>query len=298
MPGDGMSSKPIVVGVDGSESGRRAVRWALDEAAHLATPVCLTRAFEWPQAATPVVPIASGWPDVDARRDAQRALDSAVVEATSACPGVQVHGEIRAGLAADVLRERSAEASMVVLGERGHGGFHELLVGSTSNEVASHAACPVVVVRGPEPDPARKPAPIVVGVDGSDCSLLALDFALRQADATGSELRVISAWAPPPGDGRPPDVDAGVIAESARRTLRERVAGPHARYPDVAVTEEFLFEQPVPALIGASDDARLLVVGSRGHGGFTGLLLGSVSQQLLHHAVCPVAVVREEQPAG
>jgi len=285
-PPDG---RPIVVGTDDSAGARRAVAWALDEAVHLDAPVCLIRALEWPGAATPLVPLADGWPDVQARQGAQRSLDSAVVSAGTERPDVAVSGELESGQAADVLRERSARARMVVLGDRGRGVMREMLVGSTTTAVVTHASSPVVVVRGED-----RPGPVVAGVDGSDYSMLALDFALRQADATGHRLRVITAWAPPPADGQQRGADPEELTTATRRALHERLAAPRARYPDVEVEEGFVYDRPVNALLDASDRARLVVVGSRGHGGFAGLLLGSVSRQLMHHAGCPVAVVRRE----
>lgn len=280
---------PIVVGTDDSDGARRAVRWALDEAAQLAAPVCLTRAFEWPEAATPLVPMAVGWPDTEARRAAQRSLDAAVVSAGAERPEVTVTGELRSGQATEVLRDQSAQARMLVLGDRGHSMFRDLLLGSTTTTVATHASCPVVVVRGSAND-----GPVVVGVDGSDCSMLALDFALQQADATGRRLRVISAWAPPPSDGQPPVTPPEELTAGARKALHERIAGPRARYPDVEVEDRFVYDRPVNALLDASSGGHLLAVGSRGHGGFPGLMVGSVTRQLMHHASCPVAVVRRE----
>ncbi|WP_213451672.1 universal stress protein [Rhizomonospora bruguierae] len=280
--------RPIVVGTDDSAGAHRAVDWALDEAALLVAPVRLTRALEWPGVANPLVPIAAGWPDGEVRRGAQRSLDAAVVSAGARRPDVEVTGELCPGQAAEVLRDRSAEARMLVLGDGGHGGVRDFLLGSTTTAVASHAASPVVVVRGED-----RQAPVVAGVDGSDGSMLALDFALSQADAAGVKLRVVTAWAPPPGDGVPPPLtDPDRLTESVRKALHERLAGPRARYPDVEVEESFVYDRPVNAMLDAAERARLVVVGSRGHGGFAGLLLGSVSRALMNHASCPVAVVR------
>jgi nucleotide-binding universal stress UspA family protein len=175
------------------------------------------------------------------------------------------------------------------------GGFSGLLLGSVGVAVTAHAHCPVVVVRGHLP--AQTSLPIWVGVDGSPESDLAAGFAFDEAARRGVPVAAIHAWEPPPAPRRntvpPLSYDAALIEVAERQLLDEDLASWRDKYPKVAVTTTVVPGQPGQALVEVSRHAQLVVVGSRGRGGFRGLLLGSVSQQLLHHAACPVAVVRE-----
>ena len=281
-----MRSAPILVGYDGSGEGRDALAWALHEAGRTGREVHLVYAFEWANASGWTGPAfaPAAWPDDVGRREIEAMLNVAVNEAADSHPGVPLRTELLDGPAPLVLQERSSQASLIVLGSRGHGGFTGLLVGSTTVAVSAHARCPVVVVRG-TPDPA---APVVAGVDGSGPSRLALDLAVEQAATRGVALRVVRAWTPP---GRGGDVDPEQVGGRERAEVEELLAGYRDGCPDLSATVEMLSGNPSVALIEASRTAQLAVVGSRGRGGFRGLLLGSVSQQLLHHAECPVAVV-------
>jgi nucleotide-binding universal stress UspA family protein len=161
------------------------------------------------------------------------------------------------------------------------------VLGSVSQHVTRHASCPVVVVRAPyHPDAER----VVVGVDGSTGSRKALEFAFDHASRSGAPVTAIHAWR----DGARGDAREGLVEEirAAERILAEALAGFADQYPDVKVTTEAVPVVPQRVLADASQAASLVVVGSRGLGAFAGLLLGSVSQSVLHHAQCPVAVVR------
>jgi nucleotide-binding universal stress UspA family protein len=193
------------------------------------------------------------------------------------------------------LAEESRNASVVVLGSRGLGGFTGLLVGSTAVELASRGWCPVVVVRGDDTQPSRTEGPVVVGVDGTKLSEAALEFAFAEAQERDTELVAVHAWMDFLEDAFPATVAAfevPTLAREAKDTLTERLAGWQKNYPDVQVTREVVRGRPTQALLRFADEAQLVVVGSRGRGGFRGLLLGSTSQHLLRHAPCPVAVVR------
>jgi nucleotide-binding universal stress UspA family protein len=162
-----------------------------------------------------------------------------------------------------------------------------VVLGSVSQHVTRHASCPVVVTRTPyHPDSKR----VVVGVDGSNGSRKALAFAFDHASRSGSSVAAIHAWRNLargfPGEGLIEEIQA------AERVLAEALAGFADQYPDVEVSAEAIPIAPQRALADASQAAELVVVGSRGLGAFAGLLLGSVSQSVLHHAQCPVAVVR------
>jgi nucleotide-binding universal stress UspA family protein len=175
------------------------------------------------------------------------------------------------------------------------------LLGSTALQVATHAPCPTIVVRDRGTRPTTSsPRPIVVGTDGSETSQNALAYAFAQADARGCELVIVHAWWLDLSGGRLIEVAATTaeqLEEEQRALLQQQVAGPASRHPDVVTHQVVVRDEPAAALTRLSAEAKLLVVGSRGRGGFRSLLLGSVSQRVLHMAECPVAVVRPDATA-
>ncbi|MEO3972542.1 universal stress protein [Streptomyces sp. CAU 1734] len=286
---------PVVVGVDGSASSLAAVETAAREAKLRGTGLRVVHAFIWPAMKVPLGPAAVGPRDGGLRNLAERTLDEAVTRARDVAPGVAVTGEIVTGEPLTVLEERSRTASLAVVGSRGMGGFIGLLVGSTAVHLAAHGRCPVLVVRG-EPD---REGPVLLAVDGSPEAAGAVEFAFAEASLRGVGLVALHAWNEwtEPGDddpGHPQNLvgDAGRLRGTEERVLAEAIAGLREKYPEVGVERRLIRGRVRPALIEASEEAQLLVVGARGRGGFAGLLLGSVSQALLHHAHCPVAVVR------
>lgn len=280
-----VSRQGILVGYDGSADATVALNWALDEAGRSGRPVRLVYVFEWLTVAGWIGPgVAPGfWPDETARHQVEELVRKAAADAVAERPGLTVHGQVLDGPPALVLQERSAYAGMLVLGSRGHGGFAGLLAGSTAVSVTAHAHCPVVVVRDRQ---AVTSGPVVVGVDGSGTSLRALGFAVERAAQRDVPLRLLRVWEP---SGSAPE-ETG----AAERAAAEESVAPWRRaFPDVPVEIQATPGNPAALLVEASRAAQLVVVGSRGRGGLRGMLLGSVSQQLIHHAHCPVAVVRE-----
>jgi nucleotide-binding universal stress UspA family protein len=282
---------PVVVGVDGSESALHAVRWAADEARRRRTGLRLVHAHEIPVGYPP------GFVDWHALHVALAAqgrswLDQARQAVEDIAPGLVADVvEVKAGAVPALLAE-SAHAALVVLGSRGLGGFTGLLLGSTAVELAAHAHCPVVAVRGPYPGD----GPVVVGIDGTPTGEPAIAFAFAAASARGTGLVAVHTWTDllleAAFAGSAAQLDFSVLAEQAEEVLGERLAGWQEKYPDVPVTRHVSRERASRALLRHTEGAGLLVVGSRGRGGFRGLLLGSTSQHMLHHAPCPVAVVR------
>lgn len=290
-----VKARPVVVGVDGSESGLRAARWAAGEASRRRVGLRLVRACEVPTGHRP------GLVDPNALREAvaeegRRSLARALDAVEPLVSDVDVDTALEFGPSVPLLVTESADASVLVLGNRGLGGFTGLLVGSTSVELAGRASCPVVVVRGRDDDDPPADGPVVVGVDGTELSEAALEFAFAEAADRGDGLIAVHAWADPVLEtafaATAVAFDAATQAGEAERSLTGQLAAWREKHPDVPVTAHVVRERPAHALLRFAEGARLVVVGSRGRGGFRGLLLGSTSRHLLHHAPCPVAVVR------
>jgi nucleotide-binding universal stress UspA family protein len=295
----------LLVGYDGSASADLAARWALDEAARTGGAVEFSYVFEWPAWApvASLVPGTSVWPDGTTEQRIRGMLADVQDGATGSHPGVPVSVTVAHGNAALSLCERSRGADLIVLGSHGHSEWADLLLGSVSLSVSAHAHCPVIVIRrppvadGPETVERARTEPsgtrIVAGLDGSAGAELALGFAFEQASGRGVPLRVIRVWTPPFRHRSEAEADiAGVLADELA-AVEDVLAGWRGKYPTVQVSTDVVVGHPGRTLVEASASAQLVVVGSRGRGGFRGLLLGSVSQQLLHHGRCAIAVVRE-----
>lgn len=282
---------PIVVGLDGSPSSDAALAWAVDAARRLRAPMRLVHAID-------LTRYAGRWQDltpaVDTQRDRARSLFAPALAGLK-YGELAIETYLELGRPASILLEQSAHAQMVVVGSRGHGDLVGLLLGSTSLQVAMHAACPVVVVREPQigPDPGRSAGRVLVGVDGTEVSEAAIQFAFEEADTRCLGLTALHAWQLPDAEFEVPlPVEWAAAQERERALLAERLAGWGEKYPDVDVIHKTRRADPASALVTESTGAALTVVGSRGAGGFKGLLLGSVSHAVLHHAGSPVAIVR------
>ncbi|MGK5441239.1 universal stress protein [Micromonospora sp. URMC 105] len=282
----------VVVGVDGSEPALRAVRLAAAEAARRRRPLRVVHGFIWPLLRVPVEPVTDAPPGGGLRHQAEDLVARAVAEAEAAEPGIRVTGEIIDGEASAVLLGETPTAALVVLGDRGLGGFGALVIGSVAVQVATYADCPVLVARGEE----HADGPVVVGVDGSPASRAAVEFAAEQAALRGAALHAVHAYRHPhsdgPGDMQPLVYQESKLHDEEDQVLAQSLAGIEERHPGLPVTREVVRERPVAALTAASRRALLVVVGGRGLGELAGLLLGSVSHGVLHHSACPVAVVR------
>ncbi|WP_189217730.1 MULTISPECIES: universal stress protein [Streptomyces] len=288
-------SGSVVVGVDGSASSLDAVAYAAREAAYRKATLRVVHALARPSAHLPLGATLPEATRMRLRTVAGRLVEDAVRAARALVPDVDVFGVVLPGGPVPVLRAESRTADLVVVGSRGLGGLGVPLLGSTATGLAAHGRCPVLVVRE-RADPA---GPIVLGVDGSPAGAAAVRFALDEAALHGADVVAVHAWTtwnapmPPPQDPALPYANRpGALAAAEERLLAEALAGTCEQYPDVKVEHKAVHGPTRQALIEASRSARLTVVGSRGHGGFTGLLLGSVSHTVLHHAHSPVAVVR------
>lgn len=284
----------IVVGYDGSEHASIAVDWAAAEAASRGTLLTIVAATTVPIEGMRFGGSLLSPEAIDAWLERlQQAAQTRAEEIRSTQPGLDVAVKVALGTPASVLIDASAHADMIVVGSRGMGGFRGLLVGSVGVQVAGNSSCPAVVIRK-APDPTA--STVVVGVDGSELSLAALNFAFGMADRHGWSVRAVHAWEIPAYDvlavpAGPPPIDLEGLQSGELIAVSESLAGLREQHPGVTVEERVVKGQSVHAILDASTDAALIVLGTRGRGEFLGAVLGSVSQGVLHRAKAPVAVV-------
>jgi nucleotide-binding universal stress UspA family protein len=229
------------------------------------------------------------------RADAHRQLAEVKPEVLEGRPELDVDTAVLVGPPIPRLIKESENARLMVLGSRGLGGFTGILLGSTAVALAAHGHCPVAVVR--DDAESHSTGPVVVGVDGSAASETAVEIAFEETSLRGAELVAVHTWNDYPSDvsfatAHAFVVDWQLIETREEAKLAERLAGWQEKYPDVPVSRVVTRDRPVRCLLEVAANAQLLVVGSRGRGGFTGMLLGSTSQALVYHAPCPVLVAR------
>jgi nucleotide-binding universal stress UspA family protein len=288
-----MSANKIVVGYDGTPGAEYALSWALREARRLGASTELAYALS--QAAyVPAAFMVPGtviWADHTALQAIQEMLAEAVDKARVDYPEVPITAVTDRGAAEPVLRDRAADAALLVVGSHSHRAIAGLLLGSVAEAVTAHALCSVVVVR--EPVLPIDDRPVVLGLDESSHADAAIRFAFEQAAARGVALRAIHAWTPPgdPWIGSP-SVDREEIAVGELSWAGRLLDGWREKFPKVAVAVESVVGHPGRVLIESTLDAQLVVVGAPGRGGFHDLLHGSVARHLLHHGSSTIAVIR------
>jgi nucleotide-binding universal stress UspA family protein len=291
----GTTLGPVVVGFDNSEQAGEALTYAAAQAAHRGVGLRIVTAFGI-VVSDLGLGMSAPW-DAElvesVKNTAEREADAGAERVRSEHPGLAVDTVVAPGPAAAVILEQAGDASLVVVGSRGGGGFMGLLLGGTSREVATHCHAPVVVVRNGVPTGDK----VVVGIDGSPDSVGALAFAFDMASREGLRLLAVHTWDVPPigaitgvPSPEPPELVKEIANNEARAALEE-LSGFSERYPDVEVEHTIVRGSPVKTLVASSEDAAMVIVGSRGRGGFLGLVLGSVSHGVLHHATCNVGVV-------
>ncbi|MCZ4514078.1 universal stress protein [Streptomyces sp. ActVer] len=278
----------VIVGIDPRQQSVTALAWAVDEAVRRRLPLRLVLAV-------PPLPggqhIDTPWRLKMLRAQGHDALAEAVATVRALHAEVPVVTELLDGMPSEVLCQKAERARMVVVGSRRLTRPEEFFsAGSVAVPVSARADCPVVVVREPEHVGERHPH-LVVGVDGSESSRAAVEFAVEEAALHGAALRAVWVW-------RRPVVSFGDEAaglDERRRILSETVAGWAEKYPDVKIIRDVVRGHPVEELALASADALLVVVGRHGRGGYSGMKLGSVVHGLLHRAECPVITVPESR---
>ncbi|KOV54677.1 hypothetical protein ADL00_29410 [Streptomyces sp. AS58] len=290
----------VVVGVVDAEELVPVVRAAAWEALAHGGVLRVLHAVEWP------LPSGQEETGMDHVQRAERVIAPFAELLAKEFPQVRVVPDIVSGSPAPALVRRSHEVALVVVGHRGSGGFPRLPLGSVALQVATHAGCPVLVIRpGEEPDSGPEHPRVVVAVEAEGVPGEVMDFAVRAAIRREADLDVIHAVAPPAlaraGTTGPVLADQQALSDSAAKALERELAAYRERWPRLRLSVQE--GRPASVLIEASRTAALLVAGTRDRSGLKRLILGSVSGEVLHHAHCPVAVIPqategEEHPHG
>ncbi len=287
----GQPSGTIAVGVDGSASSEHALAFAIEQAVAEQRPLTLVHALARGGAesdrADPGAPVDSG----TAPPPAQRMLVACREVVERRASGLEVHELVQVADPRNLLLSAARAASLVIVGSRGRGPAHSLLLGSVGLAVTRHAACPVVIVRPGNPGLVRQG--VLVGADGTERSREVVEFAFRQASLRDLPLTVVHAYWDVPstiaaarferGEGEGPEVQRLLMADA--------VSGLRESYPDVPVRTELAQGLPDECLLRIGQHMDLVVVGSHRDGAASEVLFGSVAASVVERATCPVAVV-------
>ncbi|HZC26265.1 MAG TPA: universal stress protein [Actinopolymorphaceae bacterium] len=278
--------KPIVVGVNGLENALDAVAYAACEADIRAVPLRIVHAFVWPLLKVPPVLWQMG-PEGGLQSHVEQILATAEKTAHAAAPGVQVTTAVSTDFPLPLLVQESRNATFVVVGSPGLGALADAITGSDSVQLIARSHAPVMIVPA-TPPPDRTSDLVVVGVDESACAAAAVAVAMEEAALRHGRLLAVHV---DPTRRRLSSRFGRVPGQGGLRILDRTLPELRRTYPDVPIEERIIFGHPGGALVDLSSRAAVVVVGSRGRGGFAGMMLGSVSQALLHHADSPVIVV-------
>lgn len=283
----------ILVGIDGSPESLAAVRWAARAAVlrrrpvtlmHVVSPIIVSWSIE------AVLSDYQGWQEDNADNVIKLAQE-ALCAAVDGSPAPEVLVERRHDGVMTELTEASGSADLIVIGSRGLGPVGGAVLGSVSRGLLHHARCPVVVAKDGVGRDTDRDLPVLLGIDGSPSSEAAIGFAFAEASRRGVDLVALHAWS---------DValfsflgmDWHKLEDQGHEILGERLAGWQEQYPDVTVHRRIVCDKPARWLIDESRHSQLVVVGSRGRGGISGMLLGSVGTAVVESASAPVAVIR------
>jgi nucleotide-binding universal stress UspA family protein len=283
----------ILVGIDDSPTAKLAVQWAAHDAELRNIPLTLVHAISpevtWSNQLSPGL---KRWQQDHGHRLVDEAL-KVVAEASRRGGPAGVHSQILPSAAVPALVDLSKDAEMVVTGCRGSGRWPGRLLGSVSSGLLRYAHCPVAIIHDDDPSLSHpSQAPVLVGIDGSPASELATAIAFDEASRRNVEMVALHAW----NDAdvsESPGIDWPATESMAEEVLAERLAGWQEQYPDVRVNRTVVRDKPARQLVQQSEATQLVVVGSRGRGGFAGMLVGSVGETVAQMARVPVIVARE-----
>lgn len=280
-------AEKIIIGVDGSEQSRTALGWGLQRATERGASVELLHVADDSFLSESVAFLS------EAQRASEQMLEAEVAYAKSLGFEGEVAGTAVVGHPIAEVEEASKHADLLVLGAHEGSKWAGSFFGTRAVKIAAVAHCPVAVIPMQAEDPTKG---VVVGIDGSEASKEAIAYAAEEASRRGTDLTAVYAWMPPLTPGLE-YLWSEELVESQRSAAEEAiaigVAGLSSRYPDLEVHREIVQAAPVAALVQAGEGAELLVVGSRGRGAISRLLLGSVSHGVLQALPCPVIVTRD-----
>lgn len=286
----------VVVGIDGTGAADDALDWATAEAAARGCRLRIVHAFRPSLLVDPygVVPPLGDLPVVWAA--AEQVLAQAAARARSLAPDLPVTARLLQATACPALLGEARDASVLVLGGRALRGLRGWLSRSVSGQVAAHAPCPVVIIRPRDAVDARPSPPrVVVGVDESPSCTAAVGFAFRAACQRGVPVVALHAWIPDlPGDLEAVTGPSAPAEAVARRVLDRALDRWRSAFADVSVHTVLVRGEPAHALLAESHGAALLVIGTRGRGRVRKAVLGSVSDTVLRHSECPLAIIRQD----
>jgi nucleotide-binding universal stress UspA family protein len=286
-------TRPVIVGVDGSESSLRAARAAAEEAGRRRAPLQLLDVVPWPFDAAVIPPGPNDELRAALRSDAEKLLGTVAAPFAATLGPDRVSTEAVVGQPVEILRERSSSAQLLVLGSRGAGGVADLVLGSTANGVIGGAGCPVLLLPEQTSVTVSRRRSVVVGVEGRRGDDEVLAFAFEEAATLGTDLIAVHAWqdtvVQPAYQSIGPLVDWAGVRADEERVLAEALAGWRDKQPDIEVREVVLRDKTARALLSAALTAELLVVGHRRRGVLG--TFGSTTHGVLHRAGGPVAVV-------
>ena len=283
----------IIVGADGSPASDAAVGWAAHDAVLHHLPLTVVHVVNPVATAWPYSPLPDGvalWQENEGRRILAEAVKLAR-DVAKEDPRVSIESELIFSATAATLVDLSKEAELMVVGTYGRGALARGLLGSVSSSLLRHAHCPVAVIRDEEPRmPHPAQAPVLVGIDGSPASELAIQIAFDEASRRHVNLVAVHAWSDTE-IFELPGLDWSAVKGEEERILAEGLAGWQERYPDVTVHRLLVCDRPARVLVETSETAQLVVRGSHGRG-LTGMLLGSVSNAVVQSVRMPVIVAR------
>lgn len=285
----------VLVAIEGHETDDRVLHWAARQATARRRPLVVVHVWEWSPVDRAAIELPDAGPGGAAPTPPEQLVRGKVAAVRAGFPGLRVSGELGYGRVTPVLLQAADGACLLVLGARGSGGFAGLQLGSVSAHVAAHAAVPVAVVRGELPSDGDAGRAVVVGVDGSAPADRALWIGVAEARRIGGTLVAVHGYRLPPlaatyDPHHGVDVEAHRLA--AEEVLDHALHDVEAEAPDVKIERRVVAGPPARTLLDASYGAAAVVVGCRGAGGFAGRVFGSVSQQVVAHAHCPVVVAR------